>query len=1020
MDLDVGQIKQENERLKQLFTEKAAENLALESQNTMFKKQLSYYKNNYEKPQGFGSNLQNQETEDIICHQETPNAETRSLIGTAHRRLTFNKNSLIAKSILLPFIIDEMAKKFQGNFQFTNRLSTMIPISDWEYVIVCPNPDFNKKGRSFITPQDALGYFKKSFKPEFSKNVKDFRMNQQAELKAFIQVFNSCGNTNENGSTKDPGAQSNNFLALMRNILLVKLGLHLGLHTKQVMSSNGQYIYILVCPDDSDLQNEAEAINYNLQMEIGEVDLPSLEPCDKNLRPLRILQIPDQRIKEKLKDIKNEFSDIMDMLKTTESDENQYPGLEVDNLWDTYLMYLDEFQKGLKEMFLLDIPEEEKNACVNKIMRKSIEIANKGRQKNMRLKNLWEHMGFDKPLSPYFGYIRDKKFKNIWKKYETQHKQKKAIFRSIDRLKLLQSLISRQVDLHYLAQKEIIHSFFPLKSIYELKGERQFTDFRDDPNYEDLSKKLLNNLYESSPKGLLNNWGSRIAFGDLPIYKIRNYFGEKIGLYFAFINYFGKILCIPSFTGIVVFVLQRIYDPEDNIIIIANVLYCIYVSVWATVFIEFWKRKENCLAIKWGQTGYEDDEVPRPQFHGTTRRSPIDDEMDDVFFDPKDRYKYFFLSILITSAFIGIVISAVLGIIILRWQLINNLMFGGFDLAGPICSSINAVQIQIFNFIFTSIATRLNDLENHRTQSDYESSLIIKTYVFQFVNSFFSLFYIGFFKTMTEGCIVSENGQKVRVKGASCMDELYTQFITIFTISFIKNGLELGFPYIKAKHMERSFRRTSSETFDYRAQTSKSDIEILRDQIDKQIQLPAYISRDVDGTLGDYLEISILYGYITLFAVAFPLSGILTFIAVIIETYVDRYKLLHLVRRPLPLGAKNINKWKTILVFNSIATIVTNAAIICFTMPTFTNWESAENNKFLVFACFCIFMLLLRAAIAFGVPDIPLKYHLILKRHQKIVQKFIKGWEVVKAKGSDNIYVNPMIYCVQKSEYNYN
>jgi hypothetical protein len=374
------------------------------------------------------------------------------------------------------------------------------------------------------------------------------------------------------------------------------------------------------------------------------------------------------------------------------------------------------------------------------------------------------------------------------------------------------------------------------------------------------------------------------------------------------------------------------------------------------------------------------------------------------------------LSILITSAFIGIVISAVLGIIILRWQLINNLLFGGFDLAGPICSSINAIQIQIFNFIFTSIAIKLNNFENHRTQSDYESSLIIKTYVFQFVNSFFSLFYIGFFKTMTEGCIVSENGQKVRVKGASCMDELYTQFITIFTISFIKNGLELGLPYIKAKNMERSFRRTSSETFDFRAETSKSDIETLRDQIDKQIQLPAYISRDVDGTLGDYLEISILYGYITLFAVAFPLSGILTFIAIIIETYVDRYKLLYLVRRPLPLGAKNINKWKTILMFNSVATIVTNAAIICFTMPTFANWESAENNKFLVFACFCIFMLLLRAAIAFGVPDIPLKYRLILKRHQKIVQKFIKGWEVAKVKGFDNVYVNPVIYCVQNLE----
>jgi hypothetical protein len=63
----------------------------------------------------------------------------------------------------------------------------------------------------------------------------------------------------------------------MRNILLVKLKMHLGLRTKQIKSSNGQFIYILVSPEESDLQYEAEVTKYNLKTELGEVDIQSLD-----------------------------------------------------------------------------------------------------------------------------------------------------------------------------------------------------------------------------------------------------------------------------------------------------------------------------------------------------------------------------------------------------------------------------------------------------------------------------------------------------------------------------------------------------------------------------------------------------------------------------------------------------------------------------------------------------------------------------------------------------------------------
>jgi anoctamin-10/anoctamin-7 len=44
------------------------------------------------------------------------------------------------------------------------------------------------------------------------------------------------------------------------------------------------------------------------------------------------------------------------------------------------------------------------------------------------------------------------------------------------------------------------------------------------------------------------------------------------------------------------------------------------------------------------------------------------------------------------------------------------------------------------------VAVILTDAENHRTETQYEDSLIAKTFSFQFVNSFMALIYLAFIK----------------------------------------------------------------------------------------------------------------------------------------------------------------------------------------------------------------------------------------------------------------------------------
>lgn len=56
-----------------------------------------------------------------------------------------------------------------------------------------------------------------------------------------------------------------------------------------------------------------------------------------------------------------------------------------------------------------------------------------------------------------------------------------------------------------------------------------------------------------------------------------------------------------------------------------------------------------------------------------------------------------------------------------------------------------AGAITLMDELYYKLAVWLNDKENYRLQSKYENHLIAKVALFQFVNSFLSLFYLAFY-----------------------------------------------------------------------------------------------------------------------------------------------------------------------------------------------------------------------------------------------------------------------------------
>lgn len=86
------------------------------------------------------------------------------------------------------------------------------------------------------------------------------------------------------------------------------------------------------------------------------------------------------------------------------------------------------------------------------------------------------------------------------------------------------------------------------------------------------------------------------------------------------------------------------------------------------------------------------------------------------------------------------VIGVIAGIYTLRTVLYQEI---GSD-AQIIASILNVIQIQVLTYVYDHLAFKLTDLENRRNDVLYEDSMIIKLFLFQFVNNYSSFYYLAF------------------------------------------------------------------------------------------------------------------------------------------------------------------------------------------------------------------------------------------------------------------------------------
>ncbi|KAF1385493.1 hypothetical protein PFLUV_G00108350 [Perca fluviatilis] len=240
---------------------------------------------------------------------------------------------------------------------------------------------------------------------------------------------------------------------------------------------------------------------------------------------------------------------------------------------------------------------------------------------------------------------------------------------------------------------------------------------------------------------LMKSWVQAVCEKQ-PLDDICDYFGVKIAMYFAWLGFYTTSMLYPAVIG---FVLWMLTESDQTSRDICCVVFALFNVVWATLFLERWKRRGAELAFKWGtlDTPAESLEEPRPQFRGVKRCSPVTG-CEEFYYPPWRRRVFRWL----VSLPICILCLCFVFLVMLICFELQEFVMGIKEmprLARFIPKIMLAITVTACDEVYRKIACWLNDMENYRLQSAYEKNLIIKMVLFQFVNSYLSLFYIGFY-----------------------------------------------------------------------------------------------------------------------------------------------------------------------------------------------------------------------------------------------------------------------------------
>ncbi|KAK3739467.1 hypothetical protein QZH41_007863, partial [Actinostola sp. cb2023] len=499
----------------------------------------------------------------------------------------------------------------------------------------------------------------------------------------------------------------------------------------------------------------------------------------------------------------------------------------------------------------------------------------------------------------------------------------------------------------------------------------------------------------SDPSDLTRRQGLRYSWASFsqwykfqPLNAIKEYFGVRVSLYYAWLGIYNYMLVAAAFVGLLCFFgglgsidsfvptqeicnnsntklfhmcplcdvdcsywsltiscryarLTHLFDNEGT------VFFAAFMALWSAVFLEVWKRKEASLAYEWDMMDFDEAFEPmRPRFVAAVkerRPNPITGVLEPFipYYTQLIRQT---CSMALVMFMVVLVIAAVAGVIIYRAAVSAALYAypnegvrrGARIITSITASCINLLAITILSCLYDKVALSLTNWENPRTRTAYTDTLTLKMFLFQSVNMYSSLFYIAFFKNTM---IVGKPGDYNRIAGgrlegcdpSGCLIELCIQLaIILIGKQLISLVMKFVVPCVK-RWWNRKQQRNLLENGKL-------------DQWEKDYLLN---SEPEFRMFYEYHDVVIQYGFVTMFVAAFPLAPFFALLNNILELRIDAINFVVNFRRPVAQRAQDIGSWLGILQIMSKVAILVNSFVIAFTsefIPSSWLWRNGSTK----------------------------------------------------------------------------
>ncbi|RKK94761.1 hypothetical protein BFJ68_g15068 [Fusarium oxysporum] len=392
-------------------------------------------------------------------------------------------------------------------------------------------------------------------------------------------------------------------------------------------------------------------------------------------------------------------------------------------------------------------------------------------------------------------------------------------------------------------------------------------------------------------KNWIKKWSSKYILEQSDIDDIRDKFGESVAFYFAFLRSYFRFLVIPSGFGFVAWLLLGQF----------SFLYALLCGLWSVVFLEYWKKQEVDLAVQWGVRGVSSIQQARPEFvWDREAEDPVTGEVVKVY-EPMKRIKTQLLQIPFALACV-----IALGALIVT------------------CNSLEVFINEVYNgpgkqYLLTSVA--------------HDAALIQKQFVLNFMTSYMALFFtafvyipfghvlvpfLEFWRKTAQVVTFSEKPLPTRefqINPARISNQMFYFTVTAQIVNF---ATEVVVPYLKREALEKAKALKSQP----KVQDDHEEEAEFLERVRKESTLETY---DVSG---DYREMVMQFGYVSMFSVAWPLAACCFLVNNWVELRSDALKIATSSRRPIPWRTDSIGPWLTALSFISWLGSITSSAIV--------------------------------------------------------------------------------------------